>query len=597
MNLHDVDVGGIEVVLSLLEPQVDFVDSIRGATLGPDARMQGEPGEYRLVAVPNVEIGDGVREAMVGNVPGMTSDDVETMVERTAQATLVLANGQGGTPVELSRKHPAVFAKQATMLRTDAVGGFQFRVDATPCDLGVERRDGVERVVAMVRGKRRELKRLHAWREMSVENWSPDLPGQVRVRATYLLPPTHPAALLLARSTTGAMLELARVPAQTDLAFAYFPPVARSRTTDAATSDTIDARKRLAIMSSAFDTEGKALYRTSRAELSFDEARDKKHRNAVDVIVELDPVSRDMTFGGRSRVRETKGQFGFLFAYDRQEGPAKDLDEMVQACLATVGDVAFAMNLDAAMAAAMDAPNGIIPAEWQVLAKQRYGGTSGLNAGVRKTMVEHMAMLRRFGLLLTYRVKPPKGKGPKGTRPPIREETKQARVFVDLTTSIDGKTQVIPDEIQLNPILFPSQVGIGLPKGLLRLDAARHSTTYKLGRYVGARFSMTPTYRKEGTFQVGLGVLLRSAGIDMVALERRLGRQGMVDAIRNALEHLVDGVDDFGGDMLTDVRIERGRKGSKDPRTHDVHLVASQAYLRALPGPGQVAGKAVGRAS
>lgn len=596
MNPLDVGVGGIEVVLNLLEPQVDIVDSVRGGTLGPDARMQGEPGEYRLVAVPRIEIGDGVREAMVGNVPGMTSDDVETMVERTAQATLVLANGQGGTPVELSLKHPAVFAKQATMLRTDAVGGFRFMVDATPCELGVEQVDGGERVVAWVRSERRELKRLHAWRELSVENWSPDLPGQVRVRMTYLLPPTHAAALLLARSMPRATLELARVPAQTDMAFAFIPSVARSRTTDAKTGDTIDARKRLAIMSSAFDAAGKALYKTSRAKLSPADAREERHRNAVDVVVELDPVSRDMTFGGRSRVGKRKGEFGFVFEYDRQEGPAKDLDEMVQACLATVGDVAFAMNLDAAMAAAMDAPDRIIPAEWQVLAKQRYGRTSGLNAGVRKTLVEHMAMLRRFGLLLTYRMKPPKGKRPKGTRPPIREETKAARVFVDLLTGT-GERQVIPDKIQLNGFLFPSQFGIGLPKGLLRLDAARHSTTYRLGRYVGARFSKTPTYRKEGAFHVGLGVLLRSAGVDMVSLEHRLGRHGMVDAIRDALEHLVDGVDDFQGGMLEDIRIERGRKGSKDPRTHDVHLVASQAYLRALPGPGQVAGKAVGRAT
>lgn len=537
MTLSDLDVQGIRRFRTLLAspPAGGDVERMQLDVLLPGDRMQGEPGDYRLVAVPGVEIGDDVRDAAKRAFPNIPSESLSTFVERMSLAFLASVDDQDATPVELAGKGPVVARHRAVVVPNGGGDTFQSQVETSSCDLVVELVDGVERVVAKVRGDTVALQRLQAFAYVTVDDWSPKLRGPVPVRVTYLLPPTHPAALLLVRSTVRGMV-LHRIPAETQLLPAFLPNVDRSP------KSSREPRR--------------AKWTTARALGAPPNVRD-----AVDVTVELDPVSRDMTFGRRKGVR--KGDVGLYLPWDSKRGPVADIPKLVQECLQAMGDLPFAMSLDAMMSAAMDRPGRIVPADWRIIAAARYGGTHAVSKPLREKLETHLDMMQRFGLHLRF-----------------GDQVKAAPLFqVSATDVPTGQV----DLMNLNPALFmEDQFGIGLPEGLLRLDSRWRELTIRLGRYFAGRFSMTALHRRTRSCDVQVGTMLRSAGVDLQARLRRDGRGGVARDIRDALRHLRDGVDAFPGRMLAGSEVDRL---GDDVERWTVSVTASDLYLDALPSP------------
>lgn len=537
MTLSDLDVRGVRVIRQLRTSPPAGVDVPFGQwdVMQADDRIAGEPIDYRLVAVPGVEMGDSFVDAAKRAFPNIPAESLGTFVERMSLMFMASVDGQDATPVELARKGPVV-AKHRAVVLPDAGGDkFQTQVDTWACDLVVELVDGVERVVAKVRGETVALRRLQAFRDVTVDDWSPNLPGPVPVRVTYLLPPTHPAALLLARSTVRGMV-LHRIPAETQLLPAFLPNVDRSPKSNR------EPRQ--------------AKWTTARALGAPPSARD-----AVDVTVELDPVSRDMTFGKRKGVR--RGDVRLFLPFDARVGPVADIPKLVQECLQAMGDLPFAMSLDAMTAAAMERRERVVPADWRIIADARYGGTHAVGTNVKRMLQRHLEMMQRFGLHLRF-----------------GDQVKAAQLF--LTAATDVPTGQVA-AMTLNPLLFRhDQFGIGLPEGLLRLDAARHELTIRLGRYFAGRFSMTAQHRRTRSCDVQVGTMLVAAGIDLQARLRRDGRGGVARDIRDALRHLRDGIDAFPGRMLAGSDVDR--RGD-DVERWTVSVTASDLYLDALPSP------------
>jgi hypothetical protein len=119
ITLDQLNVAGVRVVRQLLLAPPDGVGTVSGRwdVLGPNDRMPGEPRDYRLVAASDVELGDGVVDAFDQRYPGIAVDQVRTFVDRLTHSALPGLEGQGGTPVELSRSQPIgqpVVAKHRT---------------------------------------------------------------------------------------------------------------------------------------------------------------------------------------------------------------------------------------------------------------------------------------------------------------------------------------------------------------------------------------------------------------------------------------------------------------------------------------------------
>jgi hypothetical protein len=544
ITLDQLIVAGVRVVRQLLLAPPDGVGTVSGRwdVLGPNDRMPGEPRDYRLVAASDVELGDGVVDAFDQRYPGIAVDQVRTFVDRLTHSALPGLEGQGGTPVELSRSQPIgqpVVAKHRTdVLPSDDGNSFQARVDTSRCTLVVRQVDGVDAVVARVQGELIRLRSLHAWRDVTVDSWSDDMPGPALVRETYLLPPTHPVALLLARST--AML-VRTIPSETQNTYAFLRPIDRSA---------VDARKQRPLPK----------YQQERALGLSPVNRDQ---NAVDVTVELDPVSRDMT-QGRVRRGIRPGDVSLYLPFDARTGPIASIPELVQDVLQAMGDLSFGMSLDALTAAAMDRPDRTVAADYRVVARERYADPRTMNGRMRRQMQTHVDMASRFGLRLR-----------------VGDQVLCAKLFLAAATRDvpDGE----PALLQLNAALFrPNGFGIALPDGLLRLDPSRREPTIRIGRYFAGRFSMTAHARRQGFVLVRLDTLLNGAGIDLGSRVRRDGRKCVVQEIDRALGQLRDGVDAMPTGMLSAFDIDR--KGD-DLRSWTVRATASSAYLHALPEP------------
>lgn len=545
MMLSDLDARDIRVVHQLLMPPPEGVSVASGRwdVLRAGDRLQGDPGDYRLVAVPDVELGDDVVAKLATVMPGVSLDDLRTNIERMAQVALLMGEGKGATPAEQARTGPVV-AKHRAVVLPDAGGDlFQTQVAVQHCELLVDMVDGVEQVVGRVRGEPIVLQRLQAVRDVLVNDWSPELPGTVPVRLTYLLPPGHPIALLLARSTVRGMV-LQRLPGETAKVQAFVPNASRTP---------VGSRKPRDVT-----------WTSSRAKGLPPNVRDP---GAVDITVELDPVSRDMTFGRRKGVR--KGDVGLYLPFDERKGPVADLDRLVQECLQEMGDLPFLASLDAVMSTAMDRPGKVVPVDWRIIANARYGGTNAVNSTLRKQLVSHLEMMQRFGLHLK-----------------IGDQVKAAKLFVVAATDVPTGDVAV---MALNPLLFrPDQFGIGLPEGLLRLDVARHPLTIRLGRYFAGRFSMTAAYRRKRSFDVQLSVMMQGAGVDLKTKLQHDGRPAVERDLRRALTHLRDGVDAFPGRMLAGFDIDRP---GDDVERWTVTVTASDLYLDALPTPRKLTAK------
>lgn len=541
-TLSDLDARDIRVVhqLLMLPPAgVGEVASGRWDVLRAGDRLQGDPSEYRLVAVPDVELGDDVVAKLATVMPGVSLDDLRTNIERMAQVALLMGEGKGATPAEQARTGPVV-AKHRAVVLPDAGGDmFQTQVAVQHCELLVDTVDGVEQVVGRVQGEPIVLQRLQAVRDVRVNDWSPELPGTVPVRLTYLLPPEHPIALLLARAT-GVGMTLDRVPSETAKVQAF---------THNASRTPVGSRKPRDVT-----------WTSTRAKGLPPNIRDP---GAVDIIVELDPVSRDMAFRGPKGKGVRKGDYGFYLPFDERRGSVADLDRLVQECLQTMGNLPFQASMDAMMSAAMKRRGRVVPVDWRIIANARYGGTNAVNSTLRKQLLSHLDAMQRFGLHLK-----------------IGDQVKAAKLFVVAATDVPTGDVAV---MALNPLLFrPDQFGIGLPEGLLRLDVARHPLTVRLGRYFAGRFSMTDDYRLDGSFDVDLGTMMLGAGVDLTAKLRHDGRPAVERELRRALTQLRDGVDAFPGRMLAGFNI--ARKGD-DISSWKVSIIASDLYLDALPFP------------
>jgi len=538
MTLDQLDVAGVRVIRQLLTEPPAGVDTfpIQVGAMRPGDRMQGEPRDYCLVAVPEIDLGDDVVAAIERQFPDMAAGDARTMVERTTQLTMQALVGQGGTPAELSRTGPVVAKHRAVVLPADGGDMFQAQVNTSRCDLVVEQLDGVEQVVARVKGETVRLRDLQAWRDVTVDGWSDDIRGPVQVRDTFLLSPMHPVALLLARSQS---MPVRFVPAELRHLPAFLHATDRSPRA---------GRKPRA-----------PLYRTERAQGLPPHVRDP---NAVDVTVELDPVSRDMTQGrGRRGVRP--GDVSLYLPFDARTGPVADIPMLVQDVLQAMGDLSFGMSLDALTAAAMDRPERTVPADYRVVARERYADLRALNGRMRRQLQDHVDMASRFGLQLRF-----------------GDQVKRAQLFLPAVTDRDtGRV----DALQLNAVLFQLDgVGIGLPEGLLRLDPSRREPTIRIGRYFAGRFSMTAQARRQGFVRVRLDTLLVGAGLDLDSRVRRDGPNGVAQDIDRALGQLRDGVDAMPTGMLSGFEIDRQ---GDDMRSWTIRATASDAYLRALPTP------------
>jgi hypothetical protein len=533
MKLSDIDVAGVSVLrsLHLSASPPPGIPTVAGSVLGPGDRIEGEPGDYRLIAWTGVEIPDDVRDVVLQAHPHLGVNDGRPVVEMVNRAVLFSIDDDA-TPTSMSQDGPALTRPTVRVVKD---GMLQSMVNTSRCELPVETVDGVARVVARVRGERVELDRLQAWRDVVVEDW-PELARPVRVRVVYELPPTHPAALLLARTAVGSPMLVNRMPSELQALGAFSP----------STDRTPVARRKP---------------RSVKHSMNRDNVPPRLGPEVGNVVVELDPVSQALAYGTRGRKSAIRpGDVALFLPFDRQEGPIKDIPKMVQACIAAT-DLNLCMSIDSMTAAALAHPDRLVVADWKTLARERYGGTDNVNPRQRKRLQQDLGNILTFGLRIRW-----------GDGPP-----KQAKLFL---SSVEDVQSGRIDVVVLNPALFErNQFGVGLPDGLLRLDPQRDEWTIRLGRYLACRFSMTPQARASGQYPVKVGTLLASAGIDAAAVVENRGRGVLVERLEQALVNLRDGVGSMSLGMLSTFDIDRRSAAVVDWL---VTPTAAQRYLRAI---------------
>jgi hypothetical protein len=536
MKLSDIDVAGVSVLrsLHLSESPPPGIPTVAGSVLGPGDRIEGDPGDYRIIAWAGIEIPDDVRAAVLQAYPHLGVNDARPVVELVNRAVLFSLDDDA-TPASMSQDGPALTRPTVRIVKD---GLLQSAVNTARCELLVETVDGGDRVVARVRGERVELDRLQAWRDVVVDDW-PELARPVRVRVVHELSPNHPAALLLARTAVGSPMLVNRLPSELQALGAFSPssdrtPVARRKP------------------------------RIAKHSMNRDNVPPRLGPEVGNVVVELDPVSRQLAYGTRGRKSGFRpGDVALFLPFDRQVGPIEDIPKMVQACIAAT-DLNLCMSIDAMTAAALAHPDRLVVADWKTLARERYGGTDNVNPRQRQRLLQDLGNILMFGLRIRW-----------GDGPP-----KQAKLFV---SSVEDVQSGRVDVAVLNPALFDrDQPGVALPDGLLRLDPQRHEWTIRIGRYFAFRYGMTRKARSTGQYPVRVGTLLASAGVDVETVAANRGRRVVVERLEEALTNLRDGVGAMSLGMLSAFDIDRR---SDDVDQWLLTPTAAQRYLQAIdPG-------------